>query len=260
MAPGTRLFHRRATGVDVTPEANELGRRLKLAGQEIEMGLRELDEARGVESGEIILGTLPYGGSMLLASVLDEFTQRYGKTLVRIVTEGANEMMHRLRFGDVDLVVGIIQETENSDLDNMAFAHTQFRIVGRKGHPLTGRAEVGLEELASYDWIIGLEGSSRRACFDTLFARHALPKAPLAISTLSIIRQLMADSDRLTLMTTYELRHESHALTDIRFPSVPGRPAVGITTRKGWLPTQIHRDFIHMVRRQVQDDENVHAS
>lgn len=257
---GRTIFHRTSTGVVVTPDGVNLARKLKLASQEIELGLQEIEDAQGAHTSRIVLGTLPYGGSMLLASVLDEFTRRHPNARVRVLTEGATEMMRRLRFGDVDLVVGIVQETTDADLVNETYAHTQFRVVARTGHPLAGKQHVTLDDLTSYDWITGLAGASRRLCLDNMFRGHALPSAPIETSTLPIIRQLLADSDRLTLMTSYELRHESHALVAIPFGPIAARPAVGITMRNNWLPTRIHRDFIDLIRSRLEQTMEAHAA
>lgn len=254
---GAAVFHRTSTGVMVTPDGVDLGRKLKLATQEIEWGLQEIEEARGAQASRMVLGTLPYGGSMLLASVLDEFTRRHPDAGIRILTEGATEMMRRLRFGDVDLVVGIIQETTSDDLSNEIFAHTQFQVVARRDHPLANRPDVTLDDLAAYDWIAGLEGASRRLCFDALFQGHSLPRAPIETSTLPIIRQLIADSDRLTLMTQYELKHERHALVALPYGPIAARPAVGVTMRNNWLPTRIHSDFIRLIRSTLEAETEV---
>jgi DNA-binding transcriptional LysR family regulator len=246
------VFHRTSSGAMVTTEGVELGRRLKLATQEIEWGIHEIGEARGAQASQIILGTLPYGGSMLLASVLEDFTKLNPQTRVRVVTEGASEMMRRLRFGEVDLVVGIIQETTNADLTNEILAHTEFRVAARGNHPLATRDRVSLDDLVKYDWVVGLEGASRRICFDDLFKRHTPPRAPIETSTLPIILRLLRSSDRLTLMTSYELEQET-TLTALPFGPILAKPAVGITMRKDWLPARMHRLFIDLIKKILSE-------
>ncbi|NBW09516.1 MAG: LysR family transcriptional regulator [Caulobacteraceae bacterium] len=245
---GAALFHRTPVGMMVTPDSLDLGRKLKLATQEIEWGLQEIEEARGARTSQIVLGALPRGGSLLLASVLDAFTRRHPDARIRILTEGASEMTRRLRFGEVDLVVGIIEETTNPDLANEVFAHTPVEVVARAGHPLAGRADITLGDLTRYDWITGLEGDSRRLCLDALFRGHDLPRAPIETSTLAIIRQLVADSDRLTLMTRYELEHQGDGLITLACDPVAAELSVGVTMRDNWLPTRIHQDLIDLIR------------
>lgn len=248
---GKTLFHRTATGVMVTTEGLEFGRKLRLALQEIEWGIREIEVARGAIKSQMIIGTLPFGGSMLLASVLDEFVAAHRQADIRILTEGASEMIKRLRAGDVDLVLGIVQETTGQDLCNESFAQTPYQVVGRRGHPLAGRAGLQQPDLVAFDWVVGMEGSSRRTCFDALFEQANAPTTPIATSSLPIIRHLLANSDRLTLMTTYEVDYEGGSVIALDIdPPGPG-PQIGVTTRADWLPTALHKNFVAMLRSRM---------
>jgi LysR family transcriptional regulator of gallate degradation len=245
------IYYRTAAGVMVTPAGIEFGRKIKLATQEIEWGITEIEAAMGSCDSKIVIGALPFGGSMLLASVLADFVAANPQADVRIINEGASEMRKRLRAGDVDLVIGLMQETTAADLTNEFLAETPYEIVARRGHPLTRKGKVTLDDLSHYDWVVGTEGASRRTCFDTLFAGRPMPKAPIATCVLPVIRHLLACSDRLTLMTSYELMHEGGTLSAVLFGKLPPNPAIGITMRANWLPTQLHRDFIDLLRAQV---------
>jgi DNA-binding transcriptional LysR family regulator len=247
----TTIYFRSAAGTMVSPEGVEFGRKLRLAAQEIEWGVREIEAARGAESSHIVIGALPFGGTVLLSEVLDDFLTAHPYADVRIVTEGATEMLKRLRSGDVDLTLGIINETTVDDLRNENLVRTPYRIVGRREHPLARQSTVSLKELASYDWVVGAEGSSRRACFDALFSGKNRPKAPIATISLPIIRHLLAHSDRLTVMTNYELLNESGGLVGLPYGQLNPIPSIGIMLRADWLPTPLHNDFMALLRRRV---------
>jgi LysR family transcriptional regulator, regulator for genes of the gallate degradation pathway len=248
---GQAIYCRTAGGVMVTPAGIEFGRKLKLALQEIEWGLREIEAERGAGDSKIVIGALPFGGSVLLASVLEEFLARHPAADLRIVNEGAAEMMKRLRAGDVDLVIGLVQETSGEDLMHETLAETPYVVVGRRGHPLARGGPVGVEDLAAYDWVVGAEGSSRRAVWRALFQAVPAPRAPIATSAMSVIRHLLGSSARLTLMTSYELRHEDGSLVALPFADLTPVPAIGITMRSDWLPTRLHRDFLELLRSEV---------
>ncbi|MFV3126500.1 LysR family transcriptional regulator [Niveispirillum sp. KHB5.9] len=244
------IFYRSAEGVMVTPAGIACGRRMSLALQEIDWAINEIDVARDIGESRITIGALPFGGSVLLASVLDEFLATQTKVDVRIATEGASEMMQRLREGKVDLVIGLTQETMGDNLVSQTLAETPYEVVGRRGHPLVEKGQVTRDDLIRYDWVVGSQGSSRRKCFDGLFANCPKPRTPVATSALPVIRHLLAGSDRLTLMTAYELQYESMLVPvpiDVRLPC----PTIGITTRADWLPTALHKDFINLVKSRV---------
>jgi len=74
----------------------------------------------------------------------------------------------------------------------------------------------------------------------------------IATSALPVIRHLLVRSDRLTLMTSYELMHENE-LAPLPFGPIEPTPAMGVTMRSGWLPTKLHQDFIDLLRRHTSN-------
>jgi LysR family transcriptional regulator of gallate degradation len=244
------LFYRTAAGITATPAGAEFGRKMKFAVQEIELGIQELEAAQGSFGSEIVIGAMPFGGSVLLASAIDDFVHAYPQVEVRIMNENASIMLKSLRNGDIDFVVGLLPEDGADDLVSEAFAQTPYSVVGRRRHPLARKGQVSLEDMLAYDWVVGTLGSSRRACFDGMFETRRGPRASIATCALPVIRHLLAGSDRLTLMTTYELAHEE-MLTAIPFGPITPIPAIGVTTRAGWLPTSLHADFIEIVRQRT---------
>jgi LysR family transcriptional regulator, regulator for genes of the gallate degradation pathway len=255
------IYYRSAAGVMVTTVGIEFGRKVNLATREIDWGINEIEVARGNSESKIVIGALPFGGTVLLASVLGKFVSAHPNANVSIVNEGAVEMIRRLRAGDVDLAVGIVQQSSSGDLVNELLAETPYEIVARRGHPLTckGKDIVSTEELSRYDWVIGTEGATRRTCFDTLFIGEAKPKASIATSSLLVIRQLLAQSDRLTLMTSFELMQEMDVLAVVPFRPIRPVPALGITMRANWLPTRLHQDFIDLLRTHVKESAELPA-
>lgn len=248
---GQPLFYRTAAGVLVSPAGIRFGRHLRLALQEIEWGIEEVDAARGGARRRIVVGAMPFGGSVLLASVLDRFLAVHPDADIRIINDSAPEMKKSLLDGDVDLVVGLLPEVMEAGLSGIPLAPTPYQVVVRRGHPLASKGRVGLDDLMAHDWIVGTAGSSRRACFDRLFAGGDGPKAQIVTCALTVLHHLLKRSDRLTLMTSYELEHDDHALRALPFEPIMPVPMIGVMTRSGWMPTQVHADFIGIVRATV---------
>lgn len=242
------IYHRAASGVMISPEGIEFGRKLRLATQEIEWGILEIESASSDQASHIVIGTLPFGGAFLLATVLDEFVAKHPQTHIRIVSEGVSEMLRRLRAGDVDMLIGLVQQTPTPGLAYESLAKTPYEIVARPDHPLAGRSQISHADLREYEWILGAEGSSRRQCFDLLFAGTPPPMAPITTSSLPIIQELLDHSDRLTVMTSYETKRERSRLVTLPFGPLEPSPAIGMTTRAGWLPTRLHSDFMSLLR------------
>jgi hypothetical protein len=113
------------------------------------------------------------------------------------------------------------------------------------------RKNLTLENLTGYEWVIGTPGANRRIHFDNMFAGRAKPVSRIATCSLPIIRPLLAQGDRLTLLTTFELMHEEDVLAAIPFGPIEPVPSIGLTMRQNWLPTQVQSQMIELIRKRI---------
>jgi LysR family transcriptional regulator of gallate degradation len=247
----TPLYTQSASGIVATQATTEFARKIKLALREIECGVEEVEAARGNIEGEIVIGAMLLSGSVLLASVVNEFASKYPNANIRILNGNAEDMLHYLRLGDVDLVIGLLREEASDDLSHEALAETPFVVAGRHGHPLVGKSAATLDDLANFEWVIGTPGASRRIRFDKLFAGGRKPRAHIETCSLPTVRLLLAHSDRLTLLTSYELLYEEDVLEAVPFGPIEPVPSIGLTTRSNWLPTQLQTNFMDLIRKRI---------
>jgi DNA-binding transcriptional LysR family regulator len=249
----TPLYVQTASGIVATPQAVDFARKVKLALREIQYGIDEVEAARGNIGGEIVVGAMLLAGSAVLASVIDEFASQYPNVNIRILNGNANDMLRCLRIGDVDVVIGLLREQTSEDIVHEALAETPYVVVARHDHPLNQNKNVTLDDLADYEWIIGTPGAARRSRFEKMFAAGRRPQARIATCSLPTMRLLLSHSDRLTLLTSYELIYEEDALSAVPFGPIEPVPSIGLMTRKDWLPTQLQSSFIELIHRQIVD-------
>lgn len=247
----TTLYAQTASGLTATQTAAEFARQIKVALREIDWGIDEIQAACGNINGEIVIGAMLLAGSVVLASVVEEFVSTYPNANIRILNGNAEDMLRYLRAGDVDLVIGLLRDSRPAGLAHQALAETPYVVVARHGHPLAHKSEVTLDDLAEYDWIIGTPGASRRIRFEKMFAGRRQPTSHVATCSLPTIRLLLTHSDRITLMTSYELIYEEDALAALPFGPIEPVPSIGLTVRENWLPTQLQADFIDLVQKRI---------
>jgi len=247
----TPLYLQTAAGIMASPAAAAFARQIKLALREIDWGLEEIEAARGHFGGEIVVGAMLLAGNVLLASVLNEFVNTYPNASVRVMNGNAEDMLRYLRAGDVDFVVGLLREPRPEGLVERALVQTPYVVVARPGHPLTRKRKVDLDDLADYDWVVGTPGASRRLCFDHLFEGRRKPQARIAAGSLPTVRLVIQQSDRLTLLTSYELMFEDDGLATVPFGPIEPAPHIGITMRDNWLPTQLQSAFLELIQERM---------
>lgn len=247
----TALYVQTASGIMAAPAAVQFARKLKLALREVQWGVDELDAAKGNFGGEIVIGAMLLAGSVILASVLNEFAAVYPNANVRVLNGNAEDMLRYLRSGDVDFVVGLLRDPTPDDLIAEALAETPYVIAARHGHPLLEKKDITLDDLANYDWVIGTPGAIRRSRFEQIFAGRRRPQTRIATCSVTTIRLLLENSNRLTLLTSYELMYEDDALTAVPFGPLDPPPSIGLTMRMNWLPTQLQANFLDLYQKRV---------
>lgn len=247
----TPLYIQTAAGIMAAPGAAEFARKIKVAQREIDWGVDEVEAARGNVSGEIVIGALLLAGSAVLASVISELVATYPTANIRILNGNAEDVLRYLRNGDVDVVIGLLRNPGSEELVHEVLAETPYVVVGRHDHPFMRRENLTLEDLAEQEWVIGTPGANRRIHFDNMFAGRVKPVSRIATCSLPIIRPLLSQSDRLTLLTTFELMNEEDMLAAIPFGPIKPVPSIGLTMRQNWLPTQLQSQVIDLIRQRI---------
>lgn len=250
------IICRTAAGISITPAGMEFGKQMKIALQEIEMGWREMEFARGKSEGRVTVGAMAMGGSVLIGATLDEFIRRYPGVEVKVLPGVALQLLDSLAAGNVDFVVGLVKTVPELDLEYEEIAKTPYLIVCREGHRLTKQSQIEVGDLLACEWIIGSTGASRRDAFERLFESTARPRAPIRTAALPVIKILLRDSDRLTLMTNFELTVEGRGLQQLAYSPLLPVPSIGITTRADWLPTRVQNDLMELIRKQASAVRN----
>lgn len=245
------LFHRTSEGVRTSRAGVELARRLQILLRELDYAAEELDTARGQARARIIIGTLPFSRATLLAHVINALVDEFPDTRI-YMTEGVYDLLlSMLRDGRIDFIYGMLRRPDwATDVVERPLFNDPYAIVVRRGHPLTQCAEITLEQLAAFDWIVGGPWSIRRQTTERIFdGLGRLPRTSIEATSPKAVRALLSTSDRITLLTRLEIELEEKfgALTTINYDPKIARNADGLVTRADWRPTPVQARFISLL-------------
>lgn len=249
---GRTLYHRTPEGMAVTKSGARTARELNLAMREIDNALEEIARHRGDTQSRLRIGSLPLVHTRLLPRAVNAITERFPGTSVAISDGAYDPLLFDLRQGKIDFLIGALRNPAPAPdvVEEMLFVD-RFAVVARAGHPLMGQRHVSPRDLARYDWITAHEKTPIRARFDAIYAELGInPRAIVETSSLVAIRAMLAESDKLTLLSQRQIIFEQAAgLLDIVPVTIPDaeRP-IGLTVRKDWLPTPLQTEFIELVR------------
>jgi len=242
------LVERRSNAVVLTEAGQALARAFRLARVELEAGLAEIEALKGREIRRITVGAMPLSRARILPAAVARFLKRH--PLVRIaIAEGARaELVEPLRNGMIDMMIGALrQPLLEPDLTQVALFEDEPIVVAREGHPLAG-TRPDLAALARYSWILPGRSAPLRASWEAMFAQAGVPTPPVPVESGSVmtIRQVLIESDFLTLVSPDQVAVELEARWLTSLGTVPSafHRVIGVTTRASWRPTAVQAEFL----------------
>lgn len=247
------LVVRRGKAVVLTEAGKAMARALRLGRLELETALAELAAYHGNEQRSLAVGAMPLSRARVLPAAITRFVRRHPQVRLRIVEGSRLELVEPLRNGVIDLMIGALRlPLMEPDLAQTALFLDRPVVVGRLDHPLASTGGAGrdpsLADMAAYPWIIAASGAPLRDAWEQMFARGGLGLPDVLVESGSVmtIRQLLIDSDCLTLLSPDQVAVELEAkwLTTIA-PAPEGLArTIGVTTRASWVPTAVQSDFL----------------
>ncbi|WP_029009671.1 LysR family transcriptional regulator [Azospirillum halopraeferens] len=247
------LFEKASRGIALTRPAEALVLHAKLALVEYDKGLEELDDRKRADSGRVVIGAMPLARTFLLPTAINALLRERPEARVEVVDGPYEDLLHGLRQGDLDLLVGALRNpVPIDDVVQEPLFDDPLAVVGRAGHPLTQKPRPDIADIAACGWVIPRRGTPTRAHFDQLFAEAGVPPPRSLVETgaINLIRGLLTASDRLTLISLHQIRHEMQwgllAPLPLRLPHT-NRP-IGYTLRTDWRPTAAQARFIALMK------------
>ena len=253
-----RLFTRSPSGMTLTAAGEALLGRARRVLAELAAAEHEISALRGTARGRLVVGTLPFMRSSLVPVAVSRFLAEYPKVEVALVDESYEAMLRRVSSGEIDLIVGTLRdEPLPPDLRAEVLFRDPLCVFARSGHPLLARRRLALRDLAGADWVLPGRNFRQRRQLERIFADAGLPPPHTSVEavSLSTIRTLLMESDRLTVASRQRFRYEETA-GDLRVLPVPlpgTRRPIGIVTRRDALPSPVQRALVAQLKALARD-------
>ncbi|MEQ8741632.1 LysR substrate-binding domain-containing protein [Parasphingorhabdus sp.] len=251
------LFERRGKGLSLTVYGRRLVRSLRLARTELIAALSEISALKGSEVGEISIGAMPLSRARFLPHIVGQFYREHPEIRIKIVEGSHAELIEPLRDGEVDFLIGALRDPgPGDDVQQKALFEDQPVVIARAGHPLTVDQSSGgpaIKDLSQYPWIIAAPGTPLRGQWQDMFRHGGLepPVIPIECGSVITIRQILMESDFLTLLSPDQVAVELEANWLVTIGEGPQglKRTIGISTRTGWRPTMLQLQFIDMMHQ-----------
>jgi len=197
---GVALFERLPRGVEPTWYGKVLIRRAGASLAEMDAAWQEVMELRSGLRGQVAVGAILTPSATLVPEAVALLKSRHARVSVSIEVEASRRLVECLRAGELDIVIGRIGDTDAGAAGELHFepiTDEPHCLVAGAGHPLRGRTDLALRELASHMWIVPPDGSILRDRIAAMFLSHGLeqPAETVTASALPVITALLNSSD-----------------------------------------------------------------
>ena len=252
---GRPLFERISRGMVATRIAGKLAQAAQLAFAEIEQAEADLGDLVGREVGRIVVGAMPLSRSSILPDAIARFRQRRGSLPIRALDGPYDDMMTALRRGEVDFLIGAMRNPPPvGDIIQEVLFEDELIVVCGPDHPLMHEPEASPRRLASFPWIVNIEGTPARAMFDRVFADATRPTSLVETGSMILMRELLVVSNHLGFISKVQIRSDLRNGSVVQLPAqLPdtSRP-IGLTFRTDWVPTKAQSEFLADIRDATQ--------
>lgn len=250
---GIELFERTTRGIALTRAGQALFQQARLAFAELAQARMELDASKGVNSGTITIGSMPLSRHFVVPGAIIAFAASYPAVNVKVIEAPYNELLHGLRHGEIDVVIGALRNPPPvEDVAQEKLFRSSLRVAARRDHPLAKKGRITMRDLGSYPWVVHPAGTPTRERFDVLFKRAGMPVPEGLVESLSVqlIRTMLTQSDRLTLISSHQIHVEMELgmLRTLAFDTGNTARDIGLTLRRGWKPTAMQRALLDELR------------
>jgi LysR family transcriptional regulator of gallate degradation len=209
---------------------------------------------RGVVQGRLVVGTLPFSTGELLSETVDQVLRAHPGVRVTIIDGTYGALLHQLRQADIDLIVGALRPSlPGTDLQQEMLFPDRLAIVARARHPLTRQPALAWRDLRDAAWIMPMPDTPAQTAFEQALAVGGigLPVDALRVNSALMMQAMLAQSDRLALMSPRQVRREMDAGLLVRLNlSVHHAPrAIGLVRRADYLPTPAAQTLLDQLTR-----------
>lgn len=249
---GVTLLDRQPRGVVPTPFGETLFRYAKMVDSEMRRAVAELDAMRGMTRGTIVIGVIPTMCTVL-GDVARLVMERHPGLKLQLRVAFSAELTSALLEGEIDIAVLLLPpDSPQLGLEIRPLFLTRPAVAVRSGHPLVGRANLSMRDLAEFPWLIPDYPPNHRNIIHRAFIDAGMtpPVAAINVSTVIFFDSLIRQTDLVTVVPATLFNTRDRALdlvplhTDFPFPT----ESVGMAYRQNTTLLPGARRIMDLVR------------
>ena len=207
-AIGLPLFEHVGRNVEPTQAGEELYdacRSMFATLANLEMKVADL---QGLKCGRLRMGVITTA-KYLAPEMLGEFSHIYPGIELALKVTNRDSIIERMLSNEDDLYIMGQTPQGEPELESYSFAPNPLVVMASRNHPLVGKKNISMEEIAKEPFIIREPGSGiRDATFKAFHAKGLLPKVRMELGSNEAIKHAIAGELGLSVLSLHTLSLE----------------------------------------------------
>jgi DNA-binding transcriptional LysR family regulator len=230
---GVRLFDRTTRSVELTLLGQRFLAQVRGQVEELDRSVASLRDAAQLEAGDVTIGCVFSAVLHFLPPVIRAFRERHPRVLVRIIEEGADEVLDAVKHGEADFALNYIG-MQDPELEFTALLKEPYVLACPVGHPLAKRRSVNWSELADYPHARVSHASRNRLFIDQALAElPPLPRPVCEVRHVSTLIGLVENGLGVAVVPQLTLPSSRASVVGVRLVKPDISRTVGLIRRSG---------------------------
>ncbi len=246
---GVRLFDRTTRSVSLTVLGQQFLGEVRGLVQDLDRSVLSLRDAAELEAGDVTVGCVFSAVHHFLPPVIRAFRDKYPRVLVRIIEEGADEVLASVKHGEADFAINYIG-MQDPDVSFTPLLKEPYVLACPVGHPLAKRRSVKWEELAQYPLARVSHASRNRLFIDQALAElPPLPRPIIEVRHVSTLIGLVESGLGLAVVPKLTVPQGPGRIVGVRLENPAVSRTLALVQRQGRSLSPAAQAFAEMLGR-----------
>jgi DNA-binding transcriptional LysR family regulator len=241
---GATLVVRGARPIRLTEAGEALLSHAQAIFERLAAAEAEIEAIASLDSGRLRLGTFSSAGATLVVQAIAAFRSRHPGVLITMIEAGPEALAHRVRAGEVDLVVAYDYPAIGQTLDDAMESHHLLDdpddLVVHPDHPLAVKRRVAIADLRDEDWLLptlGPEHPMQKLLTAACAAAGFEPRVVFQVNDCEMTQALVAAGMGIAILPRLSL-HPVHPGVTIRpLDNAPTRRVLALRLEQAQTPS-----------------------
>jgi DNA-binding transcriptional LysR family regulator len=230
---GVRLFDRTTRSVALTLLGGRFLGEMRGLVEDLDRSVLSLRDAADLEAGDVTIGCVFSAVHHFLPPVIRAFRAKHPNVLVRIIEEGADEVLASVKHGEADLAVNYIG-MQDPEVEFAPLLKEPYVLACPAGHPLARRRSVRWEELAQHPLARVSHASRNRLFIDQALAElPPLPRPTIEVRHVSTLIGLVESGLGLAVVPQLTLPLDRATVVGVKLDKPAVHRTLAIVRRRG---------------------------